>query len=241
MTFLLFQFTSIITSNTSYEHPCRIALQLKFIIWNVSDFYFPFSPITTTENCHEDWYNHCTQSSDCCSGYCFLGETNNWSEGVCKPSSDAPVSPETTRPSESIKIQCHENWYSHCSQGSDCCSGNCFKGEANNWREGVCKPSPTSDSSSKHPDCRVNWNNECHSNQECCSNICFMGESNNWRNGVCHPANATIVSNCLPLWNNKCQSSVECCSGYCDRPVDWRFGICKSRGIQNITNGKSIQ
>lgn len=160
------------------------------------------------------------------------------SEGVCRPSSDIAVSPKTTRPSKSTKNQCHENWYSHCSQGSDCCSGHCFKGATNNWSEGVCKPSSTSNS--KNPNCRVNWNNECHSNQECCLNICFMGESNNWRNGVCHPANATIGSNCLPLWSNKCQSSVECCSGYCDKPKDWVFGICESRGMQNTTSGRKL-
>lgn len=48
----------------------------------------PIAVKSSTENCHELWYNHCTADSNCCSGFCYMGPDKSWQEGVCKPSSE---------------------------------------------------------------------------------------------------------------------------------------------------------
>lgn len=144
---------------------------------------------------------------------------------------------------QNVAPKCHANWFNRCKTNADCCSSNCFRGENNDWMDGVCHPTSMLTGTSEEPaikECQQDWNNTCHSNKDCCSGNCFMGESNSWFQGVSYPVNSTelIKKECLPKSTN-CMKSVDCCTGYCENspplPNALHFGICKSREIQGST------
>lgn len=39
---------------------------------------------TIQDNCLPKWSNECTESINCCTGYCDKGPTSDWLTGVCR-------------------------------------------------------------------------------------------------------------------------------------------------------------
>ena len=40
----------------------------------------------------------------------------------------------------SYQLDCKPNWDNQCQSNEECCSKICFKGENNDWKDGLCKP-----------------------------------------------------------------------------------------------------
>lgn len=48
----------------------------------------------------------------------------------------------------------------------------------------------------------------------------------------------THVDGCKELWFNECVDNSDCCSTYCDRPADFKYGVCKPESLKNDIGNK---
>jgi len=106
------------------------AFLLAFAIFSTS------LALTYQSGCEQNWFNMCQSNDQCCSGNCFKGENGDWKDGLCKPKQSFVVKDHEG----SLKQGCEQNWFNMCQSNDQCCSGNCFKGENGDWKDGLCKP-----------------------------------------------------------------------------------------------------
>lgn len=201
-------------------------------------------------DCYANWVNDCHSNEECCSGICYVGDANNWRDGVCQPKSST------------IQGNCLPKWSNSCKESVNCCTGYCDKGPESVWLSGVCKSREIlgvkpqgkreilffmTDFSSDHlplniavKDCQKNWFNKCQSDVECCSNYCYMEPGMKWQYGICkerRDIESIEQKNCYPMFYEGCQDNSDCCTDLlCDKRHGVNIGTCKPYTALKILN-----